>query len=366
MTKTMRPSEDLINDLVSSPECSPLRKEDAVTWLVDVDRSRDEVDAVFGLLPDVYDRLRTVLDLAWSINDSDLMQTCRLLIVQMHGTRLIDADAYARQLAELEDWRSSAIFSARERVALDYAEQFVMDQNSLSDAQKQELGRHFSDRQVVAFVQGLNINDAYLRVLTLLDIPFDPEYGRPGAQANGRAAPSGGDDAASAPANHNGVLVSLTDPDYFNARIEHSRSAMRHTRVDDVTSELVRLRNANHQKCEFCMSVRRAAVFPSRPDAADPLQAVRMYESSGLPDHQKVALRLADAFLAYPKGFGPEQRSETLAQYDSEQIAEILLKLMCWSQNRTPIALGMDAPVDENELTAFDYDAAGGFALLGA
>lgn len=348
-----------------------------MTWLVDVEGSSNEVDAALGLLPDVRDRLRTVMDLAWSINDAELLQTCRLLIAQTHGTRLVNAQAYEQRLAELEDWRSSTAFSRRERAALDYAEQFVVDQNSISDAQKDELARHFSDRQLVAFVQGININDAYLRVLTLLDIRFDPEQGAPGPGSPKReATASGGDLAAAdtngsqsddgAPVNHNSALVALTDPEYFNARMEHSRSAMRHTRVDDVTSELVRLRNANHQKCEFCMSVRRVAVFPSDGASKDPMDAVRMYESSDLPEHQKVALRLADAFLAYPRGFGPDQRAEVLAHYDSEQIVEVLLKLMCWSQNRTPIALGMDGAVDADNLTAFEYDTGGSFALLQA
>jgi alkylhydroperoxidase family enzyme len=211
------------------------------------------------------------------------------------------------------------------------------------------------------------MNDSYLRVLTLLDLPFDPEQGAETVSDGeaGGADSNGSQSARQAPVNPgSAALKTLTVPEYFSARKEHSGAAFRQARVDDVTGELVRLRNAQRQKCEFCMNIRSAAVFSSDADSNDAMETVRMYESSDLPEHQKVALRLADAFLAYPRGFGADQRAEVLAHYDSEQIVELLLKLMCWSQNRTPIALGMDGAIDADKLTAFEYDTSGNFVFL--
>ena len=52
-------------------------------------------------------------------------------------------------LAALDRYESEAIFSARERVALRYAEQIVRDDREVTDACFAELRAHFSEAEVV-------------------------------------------------------------------------------------------------------------------------------------------------------------------------------------------------------------------------
>jgi hypothetical protein len=101
------------------------------------------------------------------------------------------------------------------------------------------------------------------------------------------------------------------------------------------------------------MSVRRAVARPEGSE--DLMDDVRRYERSALADRSKAALRLADAFLAFPGGFTQEARADALAHFSPAAIVEIALKLVWWSSNKLPVTLGTDAPHDEHRLTSFDY-----------
>lgn len=102
------------------------------------------------------------------------------------------------------------------------------------------------------------------------------------------------------------------------------------------------------------MSLRRAV---ARPAGVDDLNgAVAAYERSALSACQKVALRLADRFLANPSGLGPEHRAEALECFTPAQIVELVLKLVSFSSDKTAVALGLDGPADEHRLSAVQYD----------
>jgi alkylhydroperoxidase family enzyme len=87
------------------------------------------------------------------------------------------------------------------------------------------------------------------------------------------------------------------------------------------------------------------------------------YERSGLLERQKVALRLTDAFLTYPAGFGADARADTLEHFSPAQVVELLLKLTAWTVNKTATALGLDEPIAAGRLTTFHYDEQGRLVL---
>jgi hypothetical protein len=93
------------------------------------------------------------------------------------------------------------------------------------------------------------------------------------------------------------------------------------------------------------------------------MDAVLVYERSDLPERQKVALRLADAFLADPASFGAASRAQTLEHFTPAQVVELLFKLVTWTVNKSVTALGLDNAIDERRLTSFDYDAQGKLRL---
>jgi hypothetical protein len=213
-----------------------------MTWLPVKTASLPERDAVLGLKPDVYDALRKTLTLAWQITDSRLLDLCRLRLAQMVDARAEIGGADEALLGELEDCRSGSVFSERERVALSFAEQYHLDHKRIAEEQKEELARHFSPREVVNFVWALHMNDAYARVLSLLDIEPDPHPDR--SRPERTPAPR------TTPPRIEGKFADI-DPEFFDAYRALGRVAVRQALVDEVTSEAVRLKNASHQGCQY-------------------------------------------------------------------------------------------------------------------
>jgi hypothetical protein len=210
-----------------------------------------ERDAVLGLKPDVYEALRRLLILAWQITDSHLLDLCRLRLAQMVGARAEIASADELLLAQLESWRSSSAFSERERAALSFTEQYYLDHKQITGDQQEELGRHLSRREVVNFVWALHMNDAYARGLSLLDIEPDPPSSplRPERVPPRESRPSV-TTPGSSPSRLEGKFADI-DPAFFEAYGALGRIVVRQALVDEVTSEAVRLHNANHQGCLY-------------------------------------------------------------------------------------------------------------------
>lgn len=113
------------------------------------------------------------------------------------------------------------------------------------------------------------------------------------------------------------------------------------TRLDPVTKELVRFRNARRQRCQLCMSLRSAEGL--RAGVSEQMLAeVDDYEFSSLPERQQVALRLADVFLVQPTELSAELIGQVQENFSAEEIVEILLRLVHWSHNKVMVALGVD------------------------
>lgn len=221
-----------------------------MTWLPIEASHLPERDAVFGLKSEVYEVLRGTLTTAWRITDARLLDICRLRVAQMVGARADLAGADDQVLIELDRWRSSPAYSERERAALGYAEQYHLDHKRITDSQKQDLSGHLSPREVVNFVWAVHMNDAYARILTLLDIEPDPPRG---AVRLERVPPR--DTAAShiaesaVPASDRAAFT--VDPAFFDAYRMLGRAVVRQALVDEVTSEAVRLHNASYQGCQY-------------------------------------------------------------------------------------------------------------------
>jgi hypothetical protein len=111
------------------------------------------------------------------------------------------------------------------------------------------------------------------------------------------------------------------------------------------------------------MSVRRAVARPA--DGEDLAHDVGRYERSSLPEPTKVALRLADAFLTQPAALADAVKAQAREAFAPEQIVELVLKFVFALVNKPNIALGFDAPVDDEHLSTFVYDAGGRFVVDG-
>jgi hypothetical protein len=220
-----------------------------MTWLPVEVGDQAGRDGVLGLKPDPYDAIRAALTVLWQVADPDLVELARLRLAQLNQTRAELEPADPELLAPVESFEASPRFTPRQRAALAFAEQHRRDHRSL-DGARARLAEHASRREIVNFTWALHFNDSYLRMLTLLDIAPDP----PGF-------PRRADRTASAPrprppAERHGdddlPAAELADPAFYpDLYTAINNATMRGSLVDEVTSEAIRLRNANRQGCLY-------------------------------------------------------------------------------------------------------------------
>jgi hypothetical protein len=83
---------------------------------------------------------------------------------------------------------------------------------------------------------------------------------------------------------------------------------------------------------------------------------VDRYERSDLPERQKAALRLADLAMADPMAIGGELRARLEPHFTPAEIVELAMDVVAWSKQKIPVALGVDAAVDPERVTLFEFD----------
>ena len=110
--------------------------------------------------------------------DPELLELCRLAIAGVHGSRSELAVRHDVGLAPekadaLADWRSSDLFSERERSCLALAEQFTIDPHGVSDEDFAGVADDLSPAAVVALVYSLAVFDGLARLRAILEV--EPE-----------------------------------------------------------------------------------------------------------------------------------------------------------------------------------------------
>ena len=144
---------------------------------------------------------------------------------------------------------------------------------------------------------------------------------------------------------------------------EFAAAAVRADRVDPVTTELVRLRCAQYHDCRLCGSFRVQAAIDAGFDE-DMHRKIASYESSDFSDTIKAALRLTDAMVMHPGKIDATLRDSIRAHLSDEQIVEIYVDVMKWSQQKSLVATRIEAPASEEHLTQLIFDE-GGHPVVG-
>lgn len=107
-------------------------------------------------------------DAAWSATDDELLALCRdrvAMLLRHEPTVAAMTDDRRRALASPE----AAGLSARERAALDFTEQYVIDVASLTDAQVGALREHLGDEGLVDFVNALLVVEQRMSLESIFD-----------------------------------------------------------------------------------------------------------------------------------------------------------------------------------------------------
>ncbi len=112
--------------------------------------------------------------------------------------------------------------------------------------------------------------------------------------------------------------------------------------LDPVTTEMVRLRNAHLQGCVVCSNLRYATARNAGLDETG-VSKVWDYESSDLPERQKAALRLADAFVIDFGQVKPELAQASRVDLTESEIVEVGISMFRFSLNKVRVAMHTDA-----------------------
>jgi alkylhydroperoxidase family enzyme len=113
------------------------------TWFPERVEGRTLLDQVAGLRPAYAEALRELEAAVWAQDqvDPELLELCRLRIAQMLNAAAamtappVAVAPDAALVAQLRQWPTSDGFSERQRVALGFAEQLVVDAQGVSDEQ---------------------------------------------------------------------------------------------------------------------------------------------------------------------------------------------------------------------------------------
>ena len=147
------------------------------SWVREDDTTLDEL---LELTPAAA-TLRAYRDAVWSdpAGDPLLLELCRLRVAQLLG---LDPAALARhpaalragldeaQVGELSRWPTSARFAARERAALAFAEQWLLDPGGMRDEDCAALRTQLGEPGCAAFTMGLALVEATLRLELALGV----------------------------------------------------------------------------------------------------------------------------------------------------------------------------------------------------
>jgi len=134
---------------------------------------------VFGLQPAFGKAMAGVSDAIYekSLLDKRVREAVRMRIALINecqlclGYRFPELQAVGVDEAFYEavkDWRNSDVFSEKEKIAIEYAERFLLDHTNIDDALFQRLAQYFSPAEIFdlsAVIAGLLANGRLMQVL---------------------------------------------------------------------------------------------------------------------------------------------------------------------------------------------------------
>jgi hypothetical protein len=88
-------------------------------------------------------------------------------------------------------------------------------------------------------------------------------------------------------------------------------------------------------------------------------EKIPRYEESDLPGRHKAALRLVDRFVTWPAQIDDALVAASRAHFSDEELVEVTLDVISWSQQKIYVALDVDEVVDEHGLAPLAFDEQG-------
>jgi alkylhydroperoxidase family enzyme len=152
-----------------------------MTWLAKQAEGDTPLDNVYGLLPEAYARHQALVDHIWKpgLVDPVVLELCRLRVAQIvRSPRDLAARTPAATAAGLSEdkigrlaqWPTADDYTAAERAALCFAEMYVIDPSSVTDAMTEDVKANFTPSEVATLTTGIAVFDALARFQVALAV----------------------------------------------------------------------------------------------------------------------------------------------------------------------------------------------------
>jgi alkylhydroperoxidase family enzyme len=150
-----------------------------VSWVAAAADTTHDLDGVFGLLPEAYERFLALYESLWesAVLEPSILDMCRLRIAALMGLDATDSEPgtialslAADKLATLPRYATSPLFSTCERACIEFAEQYVLDPHALTDEDFARLREHLDDKQIATLTLAAAVFDATTRFELALGI----------------------------------------------------------------------------------------------------------------------------------------------------------------------------------------------------
>jgi alkylhydroperoxidase family enzyme len=135
-----------------------------MSWLTASAQTRDQL---LELRPPLAEAHRNLIDALWASDvPSPVLELCRLRMAQILRCTPALAQRYEAPLAaglseskieKLSQWPSDPCFSETERVCIEFAELFVIDQHAITDTQAESVRGLLGEAGMVAFTTALGV-----------------------------------------------------------------------------------------------------------------------------------------------------------------------------------------------------------------
>jgi alkylhydroperoxidase family enzyme len=152
-----------------------------MTWLAKQADGEAPLDTVYGLLPEAYARHQALVEHIWQpgLIDPVVLELCRLRIAQIvrsdrdlaeRTPAAVDAGLTEDKIGRLAQWPTADDFTPSERAALCFAEMYVIDPGSVTDAMAADVTAHFTPSEVAVLTTGIAVFDAIARFQVALAV----------------------------------------------------------------------------------------------------------------------------------------------------------------------------------------------------
>lgn len=141
-----------------------------MTWLPVPTEGGNERAAVLGLHPEAYRLHQTFLGACDSMVDHDLLELSRARMAQVLRCREELARHDPELLDRLRSWYQEPSFTDRQRAAIAFVEQFIVDPSLVTSELVAPLEAELGTTGVINFTTAISAYEASIRLSALLDL----------------------------------------------------------------------------------------------------------------------------------------------------------------------------------------------------